>query len=228
MEKHWKQVDDMTKKALLEDKEIHAFLRPVFSDKDERRRFIQKCLRRITPRRMLNHAHWYLEMADNQEKVRPGRPALKIIFLMALAEYITKMRIGNNRISSTAAIHSFFTFTSKEDKLELQKGIQRALIRHPNHQLRFSSLIRILYDVRNQAVHGEDYYSFSLADPEEKRKHAHYTHWGLITSGYLVSRPSRRNARRRRARVALDITLTYEELREIFRRTAIANITSLL
>lgn len=227
----WKKVDEVTKQQLLVDKEVHAFLKPIFDDEAERTRFIKQCLNKLTARRMLNHAHWYLEMADAQEKVARGRPAIKIIFLMSLAEYITKARLRDNRIGSLKAIQSFFKFISKEDKALLQRGIEKLMVKIPHSKLRFTSLIRILYDVRNRAVHGEDYYSFSLPSPERKRKAYEedgYTHWSLATTGYLMSQPRRRGGLRRKVRIPLDVTITYEDLREVFRRTAIANIQSLL
>lgn len=37
----WKKVDEVTKQQLLVDKEVHAFLKPIFDDEAERTRFIK-------------------------------------------------------------------------------------------------------------------------------------------------------------------------------------------
>lgn len=206
---------------LHEDTELHNFLNPVFATEHGRKKFIGNCLKRITTRRMLLRAQWYVEIADDQEKVRQNRPALRLIFLMALAEAIAKNRTSNIRLGSLEAIKEFFKYISGDDKKMLHRGFRRTLLSPKHHNLRFSSILRILYDIRNRAVHGEDYFSFSLMDVADKRKHAHYTSYSLITSGYLGSR-------RNKKRVSLDVKLTYEDLRDIFRRTAIANIEAML
>lgn len=209
------------KKGLIVDKGLNDFLKPIFPVDDERHDFIKNCLRKIGTRRMLLRAQWYTEIADDQEKVRQSRPALSLIFLMALAEAIAKNRTRNVHLRSPEAVKEFFKYISEEDKTLLFRGFRRLLISPRHHDLRFSSILKILYNVRNSAVHGEDYFSFSLMDRGEKEKHAGYTDFGLITSGYL-------GGRREKRRVSLHVKLTYEELRDIFRRTALANIKSLL
>ncbi|MDB5204919.1 MAG: hypothetical protein JWP09_947 [Candidatus Taylorbacteria bacterium] len=213
----WKPVEDATRQALVEDTELHQFLTPLLADKEERKKFIKKCLRKLKTRRMLLRAQWYLDIADDQELVRQNRPALKIIFLIALAEAVTKMKTGRNAIGSFDAIKRFFAFTSEQDKEKILLGFTRTLLSPKHHSLRFSSILRILYEIRNQAVHGEDYYSFSLPNEADKIKRAGYTDWGFITSSSLGKKGKKR-------RISLDISLTYEELRDIVRRTAIANI----
>src|SRR5258708_860470 len=217
MENHWKKIDDLSKKGLLVDEDLHDFLKPIFPDISERTAFIKHCLKKLKTRRMLLRAQWYTEIADDKEKVRNNRPALKIIFLLALAEAIAKTRIGKNKIESLKAIQIFFQHVLPEDKKIITQNFQRALVKIKHHNLRFTSIIRILYDVRNRAVHGEDYYSFSLLDKDEKEKHKDYTDFSLITAGSLGKKYKKR-------RVPLDICLTYEELRDVVRRTAIENI----
>ena len=223
MKDAWKNLQDSITQGFLTDRELNEFLEPVFPGLSERTNFIKDCLKKLKTRRMLLHSQWYTHIADDQEKVRNNRPALKIIFLMGLAESVTKMRIGTNNIGSLEAIKKFFKYILPEDKKVLMGNFQRALAKPRHHVLRFSSIIRILYDVRNKAVHGEDYYSFSLLDNVQKDefKNGGYTHWGLMTFGDL-------GKLKRKRKVALDIKITYDELRDIVRRTAIANIKSLL
>lgn len=221
MKNEWKIIDEAVKRGLLEDKNLHNFLQPVFNSRSGRAVFIRKCLRKISTRRMLLRAQWCTEIADDQGKIRQGRPALRIIFLLGLAEALAKKRMGNRSLQSFKAIKEFFRYISASDRNILCTSFKRTLLRPRQPTLRFTSILRMLYDIRNRAVHGDDFFSFSLMDEDTKKEQAPYSSFGLITSGYLGSRY-------RKKRVSLDIKLSYEELRDIFRRTAIANIESLL
>lgn len=221
MKNEWKKIDEAVKRGLLEDKNLHNFLQPIFSKQDDRVVFIKKCLRKISTRRMLLRAQWYIEIADDQGKIRQGRPALRILFLLGLAEALAKKRLGNRRLQSFKAIKEFFRYISLSDRNALCASFKRTLLRSRQPVLRFTSILRILYDIRNRAVHGDDFFSFSLMDEDTKKEQARFSSFGLITTGYL-------GPRFREKRLSLDIKLTYEELRDIFRRTAIANIESLL
>lgn len=199
---------------LLLDKKLHDFLKPVFTDDIGRKDFIKKCLKKSATKRMLLRAQWYTEIADGQEKVKRDRPALRLIFLMALAECIAKQRTGNIDLPSFKAIREFFGYISDGDKNILYKGIKPQ-----NRNLRFLSILKILYNVRNMAVHGEDYFSFSLMEKEKKEKCD--DGYSLATFGYFGKKG-------RKEKVLLSIKLTYGELSGIFRKTAIANIKSML
>lgn len=227
MSSNLKKIDDLAKQILLKDRGLNNFLKSDFPVISDRRNFVKKCLKKLKTRRMLLRAQWYLEIADDQVKVRQNRPALQLIFLMALAEAIAKQRIGNPHLSSLVAVKKFFNYISPSDKGMLNQSFRRALLQSKHHRLRFSSVLRILYEVRNSAVHGEDYFSFSLMDKNQKvaARASGYTSYSLLTYGYLVPR-KRKGKKVRKRREALELTLTYEELRNIFRRTAIENIKS--
>ena len=216
------------KKGLEIDPGLHKFLNPIFNDVQGRHKFIKKCLRTLKARRMLLRAQWYTEIAEHQSKMKYGRPALRIIFLMSMAESLAKART-NSTLGSLAAIKAFFKFILKQDREFMRRNFRRALLGPKISKLRFSSIIRILYEVRNQAVHGEDFFSFSLMDAEDKKEKelGHYTHYGTITSGDLV-KYNKKTKKKNRQRVSLDISLTYTELSEIFSRTAIENIKAIL
>lgn len=218
MNKIWKKVDDATKRGLVVDKKLNNFLRPVFVVQQEREVFIKDCLKRTSTRRMLLRSQWYTEIADDQKKVRLNRPALRIIFLIALAEALAKKRLKKKNMKSFEAIKEFFKYITAQDKALFLKGFRRTLLYSKHHNLRFSSVVKVLYDIRNRAVHGEDYYSFSILDKKRKKE---YDIDSSLTFAFLGNR-------NRKRKVSLDIALTYEDLRNIFRRTAIENIKSLL
>ena len=171
---------------------------------------------------MLLNIQEYVEIADGMGRVKPNRPALNLIFLMALAESIAKQRTGRKNSGSLDMIKEFFIFIPEEESEILQRSFRRALLTPKTSTLRFSSIIRILYDVRNRAVHGEDFWSFNLLQKEEKEKlkQEHYTHYAMVTSGKLGKPEKKRE-------VFLETALTYEDLKDIFIKTAIANIRSL-
>lgn len=219
----WRKLSIAVKKGLIEDKDLNNFLNPFFDSKIATKNFIKQCLKKLKTRRMMLRAQWYAEIADGLGRVRNNRPALQIIFLMSLAEGVTRLRTGavnNDGVGSKKMIHDFFKFTTTEDKKILSQKFQRALVSVKHHKLRFSSAISILYDIRNKAVHGDDFYSFSLLSEQKKKEFVDggYTTYGMMTSGFL--------GKKRKRRVPLHIVLTYKELRAIIVRTAIQNIYS--
>lgn len=214
MENSFKVLDEITKKGLIIDPDLHRFLKPIFTSVTDREEFITKCLKKMRTRRMLLRAQWYTKIAEHQSTAPDSRPALNIIFLMSMAESLAKART-RKPLGPAAAAKAFFECILPVDKKLLNQKFRRTLLNLKHHTLRFSSIIRILYEIRNKAVHGEDFFSFSLLTPQLIETHP--TH-SMITSGTLVSK------KRNRRRVSLDLALTYSELRDIFRRTAIENI----
>jgi len=214
------------KEAIIEDEDLNNFLSPFFDSEANQKNFIRKCLLKLKTRRMLLRTHWYAEIADGLDVVRSNRPALQIIFLMSLAEGVARLRTGvmdDDTVSSRKMIFEFFKFTSIDDKKVLAQKFQRALLAPKHHKLRFHSAISILYDIRNRAVHGDDFYSFSLLGEKQKKEFVDggYTHYGIMTTGFLGKRGKKKR------RVALDIVLTYNDLRAIVVRTALENIRTL-
>jgi len=219
-----REIDKLVKRGLVEDEGLNKFLSPFFSSKTERINFIVKCLQKNKSRRMMLRAQWYAEIADSLERVKNNRPALQIIFLMSLAEGVTRLRTnndGDDNVSSKTMIHDFFRYTTASDKKLLARKFTRALTKAKHNNLTFSSVVNILYDIRNKAVHGYDFYSFSLLDKNQEKEFVEggYTHYGIMTSGFL-------GKTNRKRRVSLDISLTYEELRCVIVRTALENINA--
>lgn len=220
----------MIKQDIIQDEVLIEFLTPFFQDKDKTIEFISVCLRNIRTQRMLLRTHWYAEIADGIEKVRASRPALRIIFLMSMAEGVARLRLKREKDSdnSKGMISNFMNLMLESDKNQLRRDFRRAMIRIPHHQLQFSKIVNIFYDIRNRAVHGDDFYSFSLLDENRKKEYVSegYSDYGVLTHGEW--KPSRRKGSKtpayKKTRVTIDVKLTYEELRAIFIRTAIENI----
>lgn len=228
----WRKIDNQVKKALVGDKELSNLLVPFFESNSDSKQFIRKCLKKRKTRRMLLRTQWYSQIADGLDVVKDNRPALQIIFLMSLAEGVARLRTNNDddyTVSSLLMIQEFFSYIYTQDKNLLTQKFRRSLVKLKHHNLRFSSVIRILYDIRNKAVHGNDFYSFSLLNEKQKKEFIDggYTNYCVMTSGFLGKIGTTRSGRiRKKQRVPLDVSLTYQELKDIIVRTAIGNIRS--
>lgn len=207
-------------KEIASNPKLFILLDPHFDNDVKTKLFIKECLKKITTRRSLLRLQWFSEIADGMEEIKGNRPALKLVFLMALAEGVATKRIGlsaSREMGSQKVIHEFFKYISKADKTKLTYGIRRSLIGTRIHKLNFSSIIRILYQLRNDAVHGIDFWSFSLVNERSDK-------WGkiaMLTEGKLGTIKNKR-------RISLTVNLYYQELKDIFIRTAISNISAQL
>ncbi len=216
VDKLLKELDQAAKKGILEDEELHQFLSLYIPIEEERNKFIRNCLRKMKTRRMLLRLHWYSQLADDIDKAKQSRPALQIIFLMAMAEGLVGEKHGDKNLSPRWAINDFFSEIGRDDKQTLQNNIRRSVGSPVLSSLRFSSIVSILYEVRNKAVHGKEYWQFSLADDSDIQG-------GIIrlTHGWL-GKPGKKRM------IPLDVKITYQMLRDVFARTAINNIQSVL
>lgn len=202
---------------IMHDDELLLFYTEYFSNKDEASRFLKKCLKKLSTYRMMLRVKWYSDIANGMPKVSDARPALQIVFLMALAESIATRRYTKKQViclGSQKLVLNFFKYITRSDKFELERKVKRL---HDAQKLRISSIVRILYQVRNDAIHGEEFWNFSLLNKDFQRKEGGPQ--SLVTSG-LLGRKSKKQ------RVILDVQLTYEDLRDVFIRTAIKNIES--
>lgn len=204
--------DRQVREQIANSDEYIDFYRPFFSSRNETRKFLYKCLQKITTRRMMLRVVWYVDIADQMPKVKQGRPSLQIAFLISMAEQIARRRYTKtqaNRLGSQKLVLDFYSYVTTSDKTLLESRVRRLLGPRPTSPLRFTSIIRILYDVRNRVFHGLDFWSFSLQKPQGRTN--------LITSGWL-------GKMNRKRRVSLDVSLKYKDLRDLTIRTAIENI----
>jgi hypothetical protein len=216
-ENQFKKIDELTKAHLTTDSDLNFLLEPLFPEEKIRQDFIKNCLKKIKTRRMLLRMWWYIEIANDMSMVK-NRPALQIVFLVAMTEGVTRLGLDDNSMETKLIIKAFFFNINDEDKDFLLKNIKKSNLSIEHEALTFLEIIEILYDIRNSAIHGSDFYSFSLLDQERKKEYAvDYSDYGIMTSGRLGSRNQKR-------RVSLDISITYEELRDIFKRTAVNGI----
>src|SRR3989344_5505486 len=214
--KSLKELDKHTKKVLAQDPESILFWSKYFSGKEEAILFIKNCLKKLLNRRMMLRTEWYVGIADSMPKIRDSRPALQVIFLVSLAEGLAGARSTKrqaNNLGSQKSVLDFFKYIAKSDREELMTKFRRTLTATGRQTLRFSSIIRILYQIRNDAVHGEEFWKFSLVD-KKHHKDVKEPHWSLLTTGRLGTKKRKREEN-------IETRLKYENLRDIFVRTAI-------
>lgn len=182
-----KKLDERTKQGLVQDEDLLIFWSKYFSSRAETSIFIKNCLRKLSTRRMMLRVRWYVDIANGMTKVRENRPALQVVFLIALAETIARRKFTKKQadtMGSLKLVLNFFKHITNSDKIELEKKFKRTLSSAKYHKLHISSVVRILSQVRNDAVHGEEFLGFSLVD-KKRHNEADNPYWSLITSGWL-------------------------------------------
>ncbi len=233
----WKQNGRKNRKQktrnrfMKDDWALNKFLEPFLAEKDEREKFIQWCNKRLKTLRALLSTQYYIEVADSIEAVRPHRIALQLIFFVSLAQGIIKQKFGkkliklkkkirkNKNVNDIDVLKEFFRYSSEEDKKILVNGIRRSLGEKSIHKLKFSSIIKILYNERCKAVHGDGFWDFLLMTEQEKEESKKYTSYSFLTSGELGKKNRKRS-------VSLEVGITYNDLRNIIISTALKNIKS--
>ncbi len=212
-----RRLEATAKRHISQDRRLHSVLAPYYSDAAQRRRFIARCLRKLKTRRMLLRLQWYVELSEYIQSARDGRPALPLVFLMAMAEGVTQSTLtaATKKSQSVEVIQKFFKKIDVADHRALGQRIRRAGFGPNTPMLRFSSIVKILWNVRNDAAHGIDFWTFGL--PDQKLTVDRY--YSLITFGRL-------GKRKRPKKVSLSINMPYSELKSIFIRTALNHIRS--
>lgn len=155
----WRALDNAIKRSIVDHNELHDFLLPYFRhDLPMVTRFITKCVKKSKTKRMVLRLHWYGDLATKVDQIEPGRPAIPLIFLLALAEGLEKTAQNKEKDDSNSLgyIHTFFQYIGGGDKNLLHQRFRRLLLK-PRYNLSFRSLIKILWNARCNAAHGREY-----------------------------------------------------------------------
>lgn len=195
-----KKLDRLAKSSIANDPKLLNLLINYFSDIYEVKIFVKKCLKKLKTRRMLLRVKWYIELASLIRRSRDKRPALPLIFLMAMAESIARSILPNKKAKTSQSfdiVKLLFNKIDQRDKVILKQKIRRANLKPNINSLRFSSILKLLWNARNDAVHGIDFWSFGLPDSET----------GLLTHGLLGTKKHRR-------KISLEINIQYENLQK--------------
>ncbi|KKR47091.1 MAG: hypothetical protein UT82_C0003G0005 [Parcubacteria group bacterium GW2011_GWB1_40_14] len=196
-------------------------LKPFFSSEKTTEIFLDDAFKISGARGMLLRLDWYIELAEIVETLRPDRPSLRLIFLLATAESIMRSRIALNegqiiaqQKGSWEVIKGFFQGLSDENKIQLFHGIRRPL--GDEKGVEFGSVekvIRILWQARNDAAHGNDFWTFQLPDSSMA------VNGSLITEGRMSDKETF---------FSLDISITYDNIQRIVIETALAHIRTIM
>ncbi|MGM1047012.1 MAG: hypothetical protein ACQEXX_12810 [Bacillota bacterium] len=128
----------------------------------------------IVPRVMINSVQRLVTLADDIEKIRPQKNALKSFFLVVCIESLYSLA-RDKRKKYEMVIDFFENYISKEDQIYILERIERSFADDmfiPGHEFNESISIeifaRIISEVRNIFTHQGDYWSFNFAsfDPD--------------------------------------------------------------
>jgi hypothetical protein len=125
----------------------------------------------ITPRIMINSVQRLVTLADDMDKVRPQKPALKVFFLAVCIESLYVNAKFDKRFKKYEMIIDFFeNYISQYDKDFIINRIRRSLADDKfvpgktfDSKITMEIFSRIINEVRNTFVHQGDYWSFNLA-----------------------------------------------------------------
>ena len=135
------------------------FLKPYFKNKKEISDFFNKCfLNKKTQEMWASLYYFSLAYVDLVScKSSKNNIAYLNLILIGLVERIHSIKIGKKeslKIGSKQIIIRFFRNTPKEDK----KMIEEKIRPFDGKAFKFSEIIAILYNRRNQLAHGKDFW----------------------------------------------------------------------
>lgn len=128
--------------------ELVAFYASYFSSKEEARDFIVQFEKIGEERRnaliILHQTQRLIYFADNAEKLKPGRDALKLLFLIMCTEAISKL------------------YENYKGKGKAWEHIEKFFTQHCFIKQNYISSIKDLYKVRCDVVHEGQYWGFAF------------------------------------------------------------------
>ena len=178
--------------------EFETFYRPFFEDGNALKDFFASVFENDSldkkPRRMMNHIVWFVSLANDIDKIRPGRDPLRILFLRFCLESICKT-VGSNPRTFFDTFDSYFSEEGKQYILshfvfsgimvpEELNWMDRALFdTHEDYCLTCGDFLKIIRATRNMVAHDGDYWSmlFFARDADSKWITTMTTNEELIT-----------------------------------------------
>lgn len=145
------------------DEAMEAFFVSVFLNEDEERK----------PRQMMNQIQRFVTLANDIDKIRPGRDPLRILFIRVCLESLCKISGSKketffNRFEQCFSdagkayiLKNFvFSYISVPDTLT---GWDKLLFNsHEGYEMTFTDFMRIIRAVRNNLVHDGDYWTMQF------------------------------------------------------------------
>lgn len=216
---NYEKYDKKVRSEISKDKVLISIIQPFLEKDEDPKGFIVKSLENRKGRSIILRLKWFLEIANGIEEIKPGRPALKLIFIMALIEGVSRIKEENDDLKSIDAINKFFELTNEDSKKYILENFKSTITE--KKEITFDDFLEIIYDIRSRAVHGNTFWEFSFMDKDTKEKEPDY--FSFVISGYLKSKEDSK-----KKRITLDIKLTYDEFEKIIIDTVIRNIKKIL
>lgn len=157
--------------------EFEDFFRPYFDTESDLIDFFCAVFKNYKtdkrPRWMMNDIQRFVALADDIDKIRPGRDPLRILFFRVCLEALQKDSGAKKKgffekfetyfsEAGKQYILSNFSFTGIGVPEELE-GLDRALFNtHENYQLTVMDFLCIIKATRNAVVHDGDYWSMQF------------------------------------------------------------------
>lgn len=192
------------------DKWVDFFER-YFENRDDAKDFVIGCEAPTEQRTMLmmHQTQRLISLANDIDKIRPGRDSLRLLFLIICAEAVAKLYKnfqGEGKVKEH--IYLFFEeFCTGEDK----KKLNGAFNMYPNKRNRNftrEDAVTCLYKIRCAVVHNGKYWDFQFNKPN------------LNTTASKSNWPEKGEV--------LFTTITYEEFRDIVVRCAINSMRKII
>jgi uncharacterized protein YifE (UPF0438 family) len=139
------------------------FYAPYFPTARDARNFVAAC-RAQTPEagaanEIMQHGRRLILLADDVARVRPGRDALPLLFMIICAEHASKRYHDSQKGQSAHHVRTFFgTFLSNEEKREMEGAFTTA----DGKPVDLAGAVNILYQVRCKVAHEGVYWGFAF------------------------------------------------------------------
>lgn len=182
-------------------KEYTEFYRPYFQNEEKLNDFFYQVFKNDatdkTPRRMMNQIQRFVSLANDIDKIRPSKDALRIVFIRTCIESLCKLANPNNETQERKDKTSFFSkcldknsqeyildnfiFTGLEPAYEIEEKERLLFDQKEYYNLTIDDFGLILFAIRGMAVHEGDYWSMQFFS-----KNNEYTWVTQVTTDYKM------------------------------------------
>ena len=157
--------------------DLVGFYRPYFDNEDDLNRILSSAFdddsKDKRPRWMLNDIYRFVTLANDIEKIRPGRDPLRILFFRICLEALSTDSETNNK----TFFESFDSYFSEEGKHYILDNFRFTGLYYPenidkteccyydyfeNYQLTCADFLSIIRATRNMVTHDGDYWSMQF------------------------------------------------------------------
>jgi uncharacterized protein YifE (UPF0438 family) len=141
------------------------FYRPYFPTPRDAQNFVAACNvgeAGAAAKEIMQHSRRLILLADDVARVRPGRDALPLLFLIVCAEHASKRLDGSGKGFSAHHVRNFFsTCLSEAERTRLGEAFTAT----DGSSVDAAAAVDVLYQVRNKIAHEGVYWEFAFSRP---------------------------------------------------------------